>query len=176
MKRQGLTLLETVVAVVIMIIVAGIVYPSLVKSRISAKETKSKLAMKQIYTALMVYAADWGGAGNYGSASSMGLPSETITVVNLSTQELYMSGCQFTTPGNQSKRFGFIYPPAGPTFAQEAQACESKMPLILDLTCNDRPISESNLALSKKVLAVNLAGAAVKQVNSGYWLECRFWK
>lgn len=88
MKRQGLTLLETMVVILIMLVIASFVYPVMVGAKRSAREARSKLSMKQAYTVPMVYAVDWGGGSDYGDAPSMGFPTDARTFYSLFDRQL----------------------------------------------------------------------------------------
>ncbi|MFH1655615.1 MAG: type II secretion system protein [Candidatus Omnitrophota bacterium] len=64
MKRRGFTLVELMVVVAIIIVIATIALPNLLRSKLSAAQAAAKTTLKILSTAYEGYAADNGGTYN----------------------------------------------------------------------------------------------------------------
>ena len=61
MKNRGFTLIELLVVIAIIAILAAILFPVFARARMKAQQTACVSNLKQIGTALAMYASDWGG-------------------------------------------------------------------------------------------------------------------
>ncbi|MBM3252161.1 MAG: type II secretion system protein [Candidatus Omnitrophica bacterium] len=64
MKRRGFTLVELMLVVAIILVLATIALPNLLRSRLSASQAAAKTTLKILSTAYEAYAADNGGTYN----------------------------------------------------------------------------------------------------------------
>ena len=78
--RRGFTLLELSIVVMVILIIAAIAIPSLLRSRISANEASSCVAVRQISTGEVSFQIcafvddDGDGVGDYGTLAQLGDP------------------------------------------------------------------------------------------------------
>lgn len=75
--RRGFTLTETAVVIAIVIVVSAIVYPVFLGVRESAFKGKTVSNMRQLWTGIQIYRADW-QALEFGSMEAMGLPDTPL--------------------------------------------------------------------------------------------------
>ncbi|GIV02707.1 MAG: hypothetical protein KatS3mg015_1537 [Fimbriimonadales bacterium] len=73
-RKTGFTITEVLVAMVIIVLVASLLYPVFLKLRSRSLELVCISNLRQIHGAAMLYRADYGGDGVYGTPEEMGLP------------------------------------------------------------------------------------------------------
>jgi type IV pilus assembly protein PilA len=71
-KQQGFSLIELLIVVAIILIIAAIAIPSLLRAKISADESAAAAAIRQISTAQITYASSYQAAGFADSLSNLG--------------------------------------------------------------------------------------------------------
>ena len=74
-KRQGFTLSEILIVMAIMLVLASIAYPILIRSKATAKETVCIEKLRQIGLALAAYRSSADGSDQPGDTVSMGFPN-----------------------------------------------------------------------------------------------------
>lgn len=77
MNRKGLTVIELLVVISILVILTAITYPSLSAAKHRAKITASAAKLKQVYTWLHIYRNGYGEEVAYGYPAQMGLPDKS---------------------------------------------------------------------------------------------------
>lgn len=120
MQRQGgFSLIELLIVVGIILIVAGIAIPSLLRSRIAANEAATASALKTIGTANVVYFSLF-NQGYAGTLAQLGPTSGGCATVSSGCADLIdslLSGVNpaTATPAKSGYRFTYYAPSATPT-------------------------------------------------------------
>jgi len=74
-KQKGFSLIELLIVVAIILIIAAIAIPNLMRSKMAANEASAVNSMRSIYTAQTAYAATFPNIGYASSLSKNGPPS-----------------------------------------------------------------------------------------------------
>jgi len=113
-KQKGFSLIELLIVVAIILIIAAIAIPNLLRSRIAANESSAVGSMRSINTAQVTYASTYPDAGfapalvNLGPISGGGTTPTSATaglldgVLGCTTQPCKKSGYQFGLAGGGS--------------------------------------------------------------------------
>jgi prepilin-type N-terminal cleavage/methylation domain-containing protein len=80
MQERGFSLIELLIVVAIILIIAAIAVPSLLKSRMSANESSAVYSIRTINTAQVTYAATYPTIGYAGTLNALASSSSTTTV------------------------------------------------------------------------------------------------
>ena len=109
---KGFSLIELLIVVAIILTIAAIAIPSLVRAKISANESSAAASVRQITTAQVAYASSYPmvgyatnlvtlgpGAGN-ATCGSSGPTSTTACIIDGVLSTGYKSGYQFLTVGD----------------------------------------------------------------------------
>jgi type IV pilus assembly protein PilA len=113
-KQKGFSLIELLIVVAIILIIAAIAIPNLMRSRMAANESSAVGSVRTINTAMVTYAAAFPDTGyaaaltNLGGATAACAPPAVATVAaaclidqNLSVAPFQKSGYTFTAVGAQ---------------------------------------------------------------------------
>jgi prepilin-type N-terminal cleavage/methylation domain-containing protein len=78
-KQKGFSLIELLIVVAIILIIAAIAIPNLLRSRIAANEASAVGSVRSINTAEVTYASTYPDQGFASTLSILGAPSSTTT-------------------------------------------------------------------------------------------------
>ncbi|HKW19306.1 MAG TPA: prepilin-type N-terminal cleavage/methylation domain-containing protein [Terriglobales bacterium] len=107
-NQKGFSLIELLIVVAIILIIAAIAIPSLIRARISANESSAAASVRQISTAQIAYATSYASLGyaagltNLGpgpNSCSSGPSSTNACILDMVLSSGTKSGFQFFTTG-----------------------------------------------------------------------------
>jgi type IV pilus assembly protein PilA len=154
-KQKGFSLIELLIVVAIILIIAAIAIPNLLRSRIAANESSAVGSMRSINTAQVTYASSYPDVGFGANLTVLGPPSGggavnssaaglVDNVLGCSTQPCNKSGYKFSvsgttsayatggapiTPGQTGQRYFFSDGSGVIRYNQSAQAGAADNPL-----------------------------------------------
>ena len=79
-KQIGFSLIELLIVVAIILVIAAIAIPSLMRSKISANEASAVASLRSINTAQVTYSVTYPSAGYADTLIKLGMPSGTTAV------------------------------------------------------------------------------------------------
>lgn len=171
-RHPAFTLIELLVVLGVIVLLASILFPVLMRSKMQAKITTSLSQLKQLHTAVSLYRADLGIDAGYGSPSIMGLPMPPLLPKLQAfgySDQLIISPCpmhpDLAPPGSD--------PVIEPAYAfyrdweKLSRQYLEAMPLFFDPNCNDHDIRLQNELAAKRGNAVRLDGSAFSRVAAG---------
>ena len=108
--KKGFTLIELLIVVAIILVLAAIAIPSLLRSRISANEASAVASLRSINTAQVTYAVAYPSEGFSDNLAKLGTPTGSAAVssaaaglldwvLGCATQPCPKSGYQFAVTG-----------------------------------------------------------------------------
>lgn len=177
--QKGISLLEVLVCMAIMAVLAALLTPAFIRVKRNAQMTSSMSNLRQIFGAVKLYQADYGGDGVYGSAGDMGLP-DMVVVGNTRLglpREAWLSPCgpnPQVTP--RDARFHYNYSVShSPEFEQRALRFKENLVLAADMNCNDADIALYSEYVSKRALILLLSGRVVNRFAPGDIRRLEWW-
>jgi prepilin-type N-terminal cleavage/methylation domain-containing protein len=190
MKRKaGLTMIELMVVIGIVLILIAITFPLINSSKASAHRTVCTSNLKQLHVGLSLYRSDWDGQERYGSISEMGLPiprpvvgqyaSDLLNAASLKCHEhgkpweqhLPEQYAYFPMPEPISPKPGFTYQ----SWSKYTSRYQDDSIVFGDLAHNptDHPYLNPDFPLN--VFGVNLGGQLVKRRKPGDPYALEWW-
>ena len=113
-KQKGFSLIELLIVVAIILIIAAIAIPNLLRSRMAANEASAVGSVRTINTAEITYNSTWGvgfaaALSNLGGGASCTASSTTACLIDpvLSVAPNNKSGYTFAAVGNGTGNTGF---------------------------------------------------------------------
>lgn len=175
-KWRGFTVVETLIVAAIIAIIAALLYPVILRAKISGKQSNSLAKLKQLHLIAKLYQADYGGSGVYGEPSQAGLPvygpEPGLGLMYAFkpygfTPQLVLSpcGCQPTNVCSDEHQIDLAW--AYRWWRTESPRYQELTPLFWDLNCNDLSVNLRNPVVSKFGAAVLLGGSVRQRRSSG---------
>jgi type IV pilus assembly protein PilA len=113
-KQKGFSLIELLIVVAIILIIAAIAIPNLLRARIAANEASAVGSVRSIVTAEVAYSSTWGTgfAQNLGNLGGVGAPcaatAATACLIDNVLSTGAKSGYNFVAPGGAPDAAGHI--------------------------------------------------------------------
>lgn len=175
MCSVGFSLIETVVVITIVLIVAAITFPAYMSARKGAKISATISNLRQIHASALLYQADNGGGGNYGSLAVSGLPAVTDMISDPRLYELFRSPCGQHRSSNTDT--ATIYYPGIKVglYDMEAELFKENLITVLDMMCSSPEIDLDEYEDVKIGYGILLSGQLVRRQAEGEYMEPDWW-
>lgn len=122
-KQKGFSLIELLIVVAIILIIAAIAVPNLLRSRMAANESSAAGSERTIATSNVTYSTTY-GIGYAGSLAALGPNTATPTAVGSATSDLIdatLAGATTTTAPKSGYYFTYAATPGGATPTSASQ-------------------------------------------------------
>ncbi|MEA2553354.1 MAG: hypothetical protein QOJ65_1530 [Fimbriimonadaceae bacterium] len=176
--KRGLTLVEILVSITIFLVLSGILMSVFANSKRRALIESSCSRLKQLHLAVMMYHADEGGPGDYGTASDMNLPDLTyVASTRLGfSEEMWHSPCGWNPqalPSPDVRSYQYA-PEDSQAYADYARVYKEKSVVFIDESCDDSGVPPSARYVRHFGLGILLDGQLVRKRSRGnmgslYW-------
>lgn len=107
-RKRGFTVAELIIAIAVVLILAALLYPVVVRASQRAKEARCISNLRQLHLGISMYRESYGGSGIYGEAAKMGLPPALALYPDFVTS-LHTFQCSMGTRDDQ-KAFFWLFP------------------------------------------------------------------
>jgi type II secretory pathway pseudopilin PulG len=167
--KRGITLLELIASVAIIVILVGILTPVVSRARRSAQITSSVARLRQYHLALKLYQLDYGGDGLYGEPVVMSLPLEPFEIEGpVIPKNLWPSPCSLNPMFiDVPLQVHYIYRPFSPDFGNYSLEYKENSLLVYDVNCDDHNIPLRDPRFPHKGLGVLLSGQLINKTAKG---------
>lgn len=151
-QHKGFSLIELLIVVAIILVIAAIAIPSLLRARISANESSAVSSVRQITTAQVEYASSYPAVGYAANLGTLG-PGGTSCATSgpTSTNACIVDG--ILASGNKS---GYAFLSAGATGTPSIEFVTSSAPSIFNVTG-----TRNFCMVTDGVLRINIGQAAI---------------
>lgn len=174
-QSRAFTLVEILVVIAITATLMAIILPAMSSAMRSAKSTQTMSQLRQLHVAVMLYQADHGGGGTYGTLEEMGLPSAEWLFLDPVLRPLFLSPCG-RNPSSPSDYGVWYFPLDGaPPFPERARIFQENLILAFDMQCSDPAVNLYNQYAAKKGIGVLLQGSGVVRIRKGDWRDPLWW-
>lgn len=179
--RGAFTLTEMLVVIGISATLAALLFPVFTKAKRAAVVTRSIEAMRQTHRAALIYQLDYES-----SSYNLGLPASTWGMEPwdlMGISRLVRQNCDFSTPipPNRTGLYWNVYP--FPHMRGEAEDLTRQYvekpnttPMVLDVTCNDSDVYDTDPYRHKWSFAVSMNGNLLRSYRAGNPIVSEFYE
>lgn len=181
MKKQGLTLIEALVVLVIVAILTGILIPVMAKVKRNAQINESVSRLQQLWSAVELYRNEWDGSNtNFNSLAALGLPERSYWFSTWMgfDRKFVDSPCGYDEEHYYSAGYGvkgvYLYAPPMYNPGTKNHRYEKYLPtyrenavLFADIYCNPPGANLLEAETMKRGLAVLLSGQSINKFSTG---------
>jgi hypothetical protein len=167
-------MIELLTVISILMLLAAIISPTLLLAKQNAKQTASKLKLKQAQQAVAIYMVDYSDLPTYARPDSQ----VYITTFFGIGPEAFRSPCGVKNFADGSSDFivSYLYIWGGnPESAEEIQHYEEKSLLFVDVDCNPNAEIRRQAYTEKLAIAVTMGGNIMQKNGYGYPWQHKFW-
>lgn len=170
-RLRGITLVEILVVIAILLVLAAIISPHLGTARRSAQIQSSLGRLRQNYLAIKLYQSEQDANVTYGHYEDMGLPG-FMDINHWSygvgqpsyPRAMFLSACG---PHHSNGALGFTYWFPGSRWPEQVALYQEDMILVSDLNCTDPGNDIYNPYDRTRALGVLLSGQLINRVRTG---------
>ena len=175
---------ELLTVTAVLIVLAGILMPVLFQVKADAKEKQCWSNLHQIQLAISMYRTENNGDGNYGAASTMGLPLPSTNLpgdLRLPIQTFYCNAPPNLLSPTQAvyARF-FDDRPSGSTpfisWSEYSNSVGENAVILADMNHGDRSVPITSPFYPHKGIGVRLNGQVFTRTREGDWNDLTWWE